>query len=486
MKINKLTKAVLATTLAASIVIPIIISDSSIMSYSASTKPFCEDTDNNGSLNIDDSQINVNVKKYYPAGQNIKVKSNKTEDGIFFSSNTKINNIRMFDRSIITLRLKGTNLTKDNLDKFKITVTYYYQGTQSKITYDKPLIDVVDETNNEYELKYDIISRGEAFEFTTTALSDIDEFSCTQAYMSPKDDAGDYYQVDVKTPNGENVFISIKNDGTVKAEYMKKWAKRICMYINSLSKMTGIKHETFFICFNHPTNPGVVGYSANWDIDEQMNKYGFVAIGFDASNIEIERMRNGYDELTWTVMHEIAHSYCIGAKPVNYDSNYSFDDDYVTNIRGITAIQNCDNLHGTKILFEFGGRTYYNTYDKIFSDMKEYINLPVIQYPCGFAKIARDYSWETLEKFFAATSDNDINRKESKDAAQLLNAALDMNVPLSSDLYIRFVNNLRKLQSLCWNGYNKYSFISFVDQYFGLENICGLIQDLITRYYIIL
>ena len=123
------------------------------------------------------------------------------------------------------------------------------------------------------------------------------------------------------------------------------------MYANSLSKTTGVKHETLYICLDHPEVPGAPSFSANGQVNSICDKFGYVGFGKGLTGEELKHISSGNDVITWTAMHEIAHSYACYVNPSTFLDKYGFADDFLTNIRGMTAIQNCDNLHNTKIYY---------------------------------------------------------------------------------------------------------------------------------------
>ena len=113
-------------------------------------------------------------------------------------------------------------------------------------------------------------------------------------------------------------------------------------------------------------------------------------------------------------MHELAHSYCCGyainGRPLVFDSDYKFNDEYFTNARGLTAIYNCDNLRDTDIHFHYENKDegicvdLYNKYDNIAQDVCTYYtnDYYFFKFAFGLTKIG----WDNLETFFAANTDN--------------------------------------------------------------------------------
>ena len=177
-------------------------------------------------------------------------------------------------------------------------------------------------------------------------------------------------------------------------------------------------------------------------------------------------------------MHEMAHSYACYTSS-NFEKNYLFwnsngtFDEYLTNARGITAIQNCDNLRNTEIVFETVG--YSGKYNTMANDVYTH-NLN--DYKFEFASDLSYFPWEQLEEYFAATSDNDPDLIESKLVAKKINEFIGMDVPLSKN-YLKFSNTIRKLMKLNNNGvYDESKFNRFMIEYFSKDLIKGLVKEL--------
>ena len=94
----------------------------------------------------------------------------------------------------------------------------------------------------------------------------------------------------------------------------------------------------------------------------------------------------------------------------------------------------------------------------------------------GFASGLGFMSWEQLESFFAAESDNDPGFVVSRGVAQKINQFIGMNVPLS-ERYLKFANTIRKLMVLENNGvYDESKFTSFMREKFPKD----LVRTIVT------
>ncbi len=480
MKNNRLKKAVLALSLAATMAIPAAASFATPVTASAAT-PFISDTDYNGAINIDESQIDVTCKRYYPGGMGIQT----NVSGTTVKTAGTVTHIPVLTRSVISLWVSGNGLTKAKAENVQLTVTYHINGKKNTATYKNPKVRPNTGTNS-FILDFDVIVRGDSFEFSTTSISGVSNFRCTGSTISPQSGSGNYYQIEAKTPGGENLFISTRYPGNYSTN-MEKWAKRLCMLANSLSDMTGVKLGTIYIAMDDPDNGGA--YSANWYINDQENLYGYIAVNKDLSDVEINHAATGRNEITWTLMHEMAHSYAIGCTPTRFNSNYGFYryqagfylDEYLTNVRALTAIQHCDNLRDVDVHFQDGNKMFYEKYNDIFNKINHPVSDPCFYHATKLAAIGNTYGWDKLEQYYKAASDNSYSSTENKQMAQKLKdyvgtSAKNLNV--NDTDYLKYVNSFRKLMKLCWGYCNEQGFSSFVDQHFGKQCIINTLSAL--------
>ena len=447
-----------------------------VKAYAA--QPFIADTDNNGAYNIDESQIKVDAKRYYSAGTSVALED-WTGNGTIKTKGT--NKCTVLDRRVFSVRVvKESGFTKaehNKLTNMTLTVTYYIKGRQNKKTY-KPTVPEYKAGVTSYDVSFNnIITRGESYTFETSAIS-ISGAMCNYAANAPAKGNDKYYMV-TATSNGENIVASIKYNSAIKYEYLTNWAKRICMYANSLSETTGITLDTLYICLDYP-DP-LLAFSYNGDMNSKCDLLGFVGLRSDISSTELNRMAIGNNEITWCMLHEIAHSYALCVKNPRFINNYGpgGDDDFYCNARGITAIQNCDNLRSTKI---YHSDRAIATYDQILDQIFRVNSYPLYSnggvnsdgvyytYARKLVNIGKKYGWDKLENFFAATSDYNYNSTENKNAAKAVNALIGKSY--SSEGYLRTVNAFRKLYKTSWyQSFNYYAFQSFVKSEVGVDLI---------------
>lgn len=472
MKINKIKATAIAISAAAIALCPTMATLGNNMAASAATTAFISDTDYNGALNIDESQISVNASSYRSAGKQITA---KVSNGVIKS--TKDEPEYLFNRSTITINVSGTKFTADavkNLNSMKLNVVYKINGGTNKITYSNP--KVTKRSNTSYDVNFEVIIRGDSFTYETSKITGVTNLSCS--YASIASHAGNYWKIEVKTPNGENMFINIRNNGKVRGEYMRNWAKRLCMLVNSLSNMTGVKLGTMYMLFDEECG---YGYSANWYIKEQFPTNGFVAFNKDATDDVLRSMATGNNEIPWAIMHELAHSYAIHTSPSRFNDNYGFYrnggyfDEYLTNVRALTAIQNCDNLRNMDVYID----SNKGKYNKIFHIINPKVTDPCFYFAMKLTDLGERYGWDKLEKYYAASSDYSYTLSENKTAAAVINEICGTSVSTSSTDFLKFTNTLRTLYKLCWNHttFDRNSFKTFVQNEFGKDCIKNAIKD---------
>ncbi|MCR5729724.1 MAG: hypothetical protein K6G20_05135 [Ruminococcus sp.] len=443
---------------------------------------FISDTDNNGAINIDENQISVICLDSHPT---TTLLDSKINNGVI-SSIGDITNFPALQMEKVTINVQGNNINetvKDKLQDVKFSLTSTTDGISKTKDY-SPI--VIKRSNTSYDLVYnDVKILGSSVTFSTSKLPDIDGLNC-DIEVETIDDS-DFKYISVITPNGEDLYIRIKNNQNVSLNNIKKWAKRICMYANSLSQMTGVKLGTLYMNFN---DPKACPYSSNSTVNGYCTKLGFVGISNSSTQTVLERMKLDKNEIVWVILHEVGHSYGIQSESSKFwynfvpiynkdHSNYQ-DDDFFTNLRGLTAIQNCDNLRNTDIYINNNGTARTAKYNKILSAIQvsppssEYIYYTFAKKVSNIAYIMWEsnvYGWEKLETYFAAQTDYNYESDENRAAARAINDFLGTSYPVNDNnmTYARMTNNLRKLYKLTsGNGaFNQKGFKHFLSSCFG-------------------
>ncbi len=476
-KINfkKTTASILASTFVLSSVVMPKLNLASINPISASAADFISDTDYNNALNIDASQITVTTKTYKNAGKQIPHTADNTTSKIKCDSQIVAS---LFERATITVNVSGSTISTrgvNSIKSMKLNVTYYINGYKKVITYSPS--KVTKKSSQSYNVEYEVVSHGDSFTYSTSALSGISGLSCD--YAAYAGHSSNYKRVDVKSPNGENFVISIRNDSRISTTELTNWAKRMSMLSNSLNKMTGVKLKTTYIVFDDPDS-NTYAFSSNGWIKDGTTYNGYIGLGTTGTNEVLDSISTGKNEMVWSLMHELSH--CYDTPNSTYDKNYAifknnvFFDEFVTNMRGLTAIQNCDNLRSMNI-------TYGNVagkYNEIFKLINPPVSDPVFNYALKLTNIANTYGWDKLEKYFAASSDNSYSSTENKTAAAVVNEICGTSISTSNSDFLKFVNSLRKIYKLSWSHttFDKNSFKEFVKQWFGKDCIVNSLKVL--------
>lgn len=485
MKKNKIKNTIIAVSLAATMTFPAVTSLSSALIANADySMSFIDDTDNNNFINIDESRIMIDRTFYSSNEREFSVQTSdrlesgfraRTKNGRFIVSSQKVD-VPALDLFSISFVIHGDNLVRSNIEDLQLTVHFFYNDKDNYKGY-KPS-EVKRTAGNTYRITYsNIIAYGTSFSLYTQEIKNVDNISCTNAKITPIADDDNYCKLDVTTPSGENLLIRMKAQ---RAEYeplvtrgkMYNWAKMLCVYANSLSQLTGVQLDTLFMNFDHPygidgMEGSTTGFSSSTRINETYlydtgilaaDKYGYVAFNEGTSDAERRQMNTGNDILTWSVLHEVAHAYALRVDSNGIENNYIFNDEYLTNVRGLTAMYICDNLHDTDVHYQIYDEDYYGKYNEIAHTVNSI-------FPCHFYQFASNlagFDWEQLKTFFEASSDNDPNYDVSREVAILLNDYIDMDIPLSEE-YLRMANTFRKLMVLRNGAYNRENFIEFMN-----------------------
>ena len=160
MKNNRLKKAVLALSLAATMAIPAAASFATPVTASAAT-PFISDTDYNGAINIDESQITVTCKRYHPGGMGIQT----NVSGTTIKQAKSVTSLPVFSRCTVSFMVSGTGLTKSIAENTNLYVTYHIGDKKNTKTYSEPKVRAVSGSSNTFYIDFDIITHGDTFEF---------------------------------------------------------------------------------------------------------------------------------------------------------------------------------------------------------------------------------------------------------------------------------------------------------------------------------
>lgn len=282
---------------------------------------------------------------------------------------------------ILSFNIEGVdvNTAKD----LKLFVTSYSNNRTFK-TQEISHSDFIDYSSNGtsrkiYNITYKFESLGEEISFETGNLNISSDNSarCMDVYL--KDDPN-YVSVKCMAPDGFDGFIaSAPYVSNVSKDVYRSWGEEMCMFINSLSDMTGINQD---IVFFRETPPGKDPQCFFNSIDTTYyNAYPIIYIDSyaygDSNNVNnsaggslVSILKNwNYNApvINQEELHELSHAYGLhydpnknaedgyGSVPV-YDENIAYRrndftnyynmnaDDIFTNARGCAAIQHCSTI----------------------------------------------------------------------------------------------------------------------------------------------
>ena len=500
-KIN-LKKTLLAVTLAASMAVPTASFAGAAMTVNAASNvPFCADTDGNGAYNICESQIYVSRSWYdtsvhtFPVTtDNVSDENQIQMDTKYIISNGEITDLQFLANYVVNLDVCGDDLVKSDLDGLTFDVDCLRDGEES-IKKCKASVTPDATDAHIFHVSFEFVADSDICSFRSSPISKTNISANLTGTIQATQDMEDFYKIEAIPADGEKLFIKIKNDPSISWGKMEKWARRLCVYANSLSKTTGVNLDTLYMEFDLDKNAenGIPpqGFSSNWTMRCGEGKYGYVGFYDSASYNEREQIATGKNVITDTVLHEMSHSYAYYVKS-EFEKNYIFNqpkegdkpwfsfDEYLTDARGLTAIQNCDNLRDTEI----ESRNIYGKYDEIMHILDEKYHANNHNYLPNDIKFASKLTyldWNILEAYFAAESDNDTNLAISKVAARNLNKYMGIPVPLTEN-YLKFANTFRKLTILKKGAYSLTKFNSFMEEAdFTVDFMRTLVTEL--RFY---
>lgn len=491
MKKTQLSKAACAM-LASAILCGTVAAINPVVTASAATS-FIADTDYNGAWNIDESQIKISAKNIGARTSldfDVYLQSNKY---YFIETDSNYDTAVLSSRTI-TINLSGSTISNrsafvEKLKKMHLQANYKLNGKNRNANY---LPTVTYKGGNNYELVYEIEPAGTSATFeldTIITSSDVKNLTVKSAIMSSQSSYS-YTQYTVDSPN-EDLIICLRNENGFTNTYknnITKWAQRLCIYANALSKTTNIQLGTLCLGFDRP----MTAYRC-----AGRSPVDYILSNVDASKFEMNCIKSGMNAITWGIMHEMSHSYSY-----KFRENYTFtreiysDDgvdrtdsmeEFVVNARGLTAFQNCDNLRNLPLYYSdndtINGQPIQKTYNTIMdninsSDLRKKFTQKLV-------KLAKTQSkgWYHLEKFFEAKYDNNYLSQENKLCAKALNELLGTRYSVNEEDFLRFTNNFRKLYLLVTDegdidNRNIDNFKNFVSSNFGKR----FVYDIAVRF----
>ncbi len=401
---------------------------------------FVSQSNDQSAVIMDERQISLQITPYEQKSSSVSVYA---ENDIVKGNPTSC---EMLDRISLTIGVEAASgLSENRLSSIALYVHHSLNGAECPVR-SIPLTSINKISDTQYELRYDFITYGTELWFETSYFSGVTDFNAE--YCNFQSVSSDYLKAEATTPDGENLFVCIP--AKVNTNSLQKWLKNIVMYINSLSDVTGFSRGTMYMLFDDAEC--AVAHSANYKLDSKKEINGFTVFGVDVTEETLAVMAEERNAISWCVMHELSHSYACHTANNTFDTNYNYHDEVHTNVRGITAIFNCENIRNIDI-WESGNTGKYNTiYNKRTPDGNDFVYYMAKK----FVNIGEQYGWNKLEFFFSAdTANSDYNHSYSCEtnlhAAAVLKEYLGLDVTVTNSDYLKFVNVLHRLYLLCWD-----------------------------------
>lgn len=433
------------------------------------------------SMNVDNTRIVIDkeqiVTEISPYNTEIKNIDYNLSKNIIHCENIPC---EMLDRAAISIAVTAdSGLSAEKLQNINI---YFDQKLNGADCTPRNLFpsEVVKISENEYEIHYNLVTYGTEFTLTSAYFSGVENLAVARCnYIS---NSSDYVKAQAKTPDGENIFVSVRNN--INESAFSEWLKTITMYINSLKDVTGFSRGTMYMLMDDSTSNNA--YSANYKLDVKEEINGFTSFSVSATNEALEFMDTNPHGITWCILHELSHSYACHTANNTFDTNYNYHDEVHTNVRGITAIQNCDNIRDMLIYDGGAVGTYNDIYSKRTPDSNDFIFYMAKK----TVQIGNEYGWNKLKFFLSADTDfsdydHSYNCENNLVAAEVLKNHLDLDVSVTNPEYLKFVNVLHRLYMLCWDHptFDKEAFEKFIDtKYNGGNPLDNSGNDLVQRF----
>ena len=269
---------------------------------------------------------------------------------------------------------------------------------------------------------------------------------------------------DVFCENGENLHIIMDYDFFTNDD-METWLRTMSRFVNSLSDITGVKRKDIYIfeyadalCYDPCKDEGMIPSSSimsNPAIMVPSEKYARTCIDVQDSIYTAPK------SIHLLYLHELSHCYAVGE---TFNSTFGCNlDDGNTNIRGITAMQNCEQLESAilfadNILKKSNLGTYTDAARNL-ADTKwnETVNFRIMNTFANYIERYNEDGWALLEKYFEGGDPIFNANLYSSDVQKIITNKLKDSEKISpEDKY--------KCDDLCSDSYNFINTLQFFQQ----------------------
>lgn len=463
---------------------------SSLVAFNASAASLITGTGINGDITVNQSQIPVTVSYIRDSGSSMRLTYSGTDKNLHFEQCPA----SILGRYKVKFTVQDSSLTKSKLENSLKIMVSAKNADRTKWGQERDFpVSVVATGNNTFQIESHIIAYGTTLNIWT---KDVQFSSNTKiSATSVSGENSDYRLVKTSVSGAENVYALVPKQAilangtkqTISTANFEKWAKRMCTYLNSLANVTGLHKGYTYISFNNDFEDGAGcsdrgAYSLYDD-----NATCIVSYKTDYSKNAVQNIYYGRNYMEWIELHELSHCYLyqvVGGLRNSFDAYYTpGSDETTTNVRGLTALQNCTNLKNVQVVFGSNIGTYDKILNKAMAAGEKHHLFEFADSLVDFA-LSRGDGWDILEHYFKGT-----NAKKMYEFAPSSLAAFQeytgIKVANGSDVESgtkRYVTSLCFLYMYSWGKttFNKYEFKSFLSQMANYGLTVANIQEYVT------
>ncbi len=369
-----------------------------------------------GEITMDQKRIPVTVSEIRDKETAVALRY----DGVTGSMRLNQFPCELLGRYRVTFTVQDSTLTQADLEQtLKLVAT---AKNEDRVAWGDAYTFPVEVTalpDGAFQIESHLIAYGTTLQIDTKGIAFSDETVCSEACVCGEN--SDYRLVKTNVADAENVYALVPKqvvlaDGSQKEishGQFHQWAKRVCMYLNSLSDVTGIQKGYSYLsfCNDYGTGTGCTDPYAYSLFDD--NATCVVSYSTASCGDILRGIYDGAQTMEWIELHELSHCYhyqVVEGLRNAFDAYYSPGSDETTaNVRGLTALQNCTNLRD--VTLHFDGCT--GSYATILQQKLERGDTSAtIRFAASLVNYAVDrgaYGWEMLEAYCRGTDGKQIN-----------------------------------------------------------------------------
>ncbi len=463
---------------------------SSLLALNASAATFITGTGINGDISVNQSQIPVTVSYIRDSGSAMRLTYNGSDRNLHFEQCSA----SILGRYKVKFTVQDSSLTKSSLENSLKIMVSAKNADRTKWGAERDFpVSVVSTGNNTFQVESHIIAYGTTLNIWT---KDVQFSSNTKiSATSISGENSDYRLIKTNVSGAENVYALVPKQAvlangtkqTITTVNYEKWAKRMCTYLNSLANVTGLHKGYTYISFNNDFEPGAGCSDKDAYSQYDDNATCIVSYKTDYSKNTVQNIYYGRNYMEWIELHELSH--CYRYQVVNNRSNdfsayyWPGSDETTTNVRGLTALQNCTNLKNVQVVFGNNIGTYATILNKTMASGEKHHLFKFADSLVDFA-LSRGDGWDILEHYFKGTNAKKMN-EFSPSSLAAFQEYTGIKVANGADVEggtKRYVNSLCFLYMYSWGKttFNKYEFKSFLSQMANYGLTVANIQEYVT------